>query len=237
MWQSRHLKYAVTKRISGCALFLWQWILETSQKEAGIIEINLKDFNCFVEKRRGRAYDPHTLKLAIAKLIAANVLEDFSLSAFKWFWKRVRIRSIELLVEGVKPPKRKSAKIPTPDTISDLECSNLEAVAGEANTSSSSDLNPEGEDLEARKIMLCQSIGANYTKKEARFLSTFSWEQLTAAIKCAIAYGLDKIERPCGWLRWALETNHAQVEAERAYYSSSGGNSYTASELFRMLTN
>lgn len=202
-------------RLPASARELWQWILEAQAGSSAEVEFNLKSFNAWVEKQRGKPHDVKTVKSAAKRLVDCGAFKDLKCDGFKWNWKRWIVMPINLIVNPIK--RRKSSL--GMEEIPDLEVSNPQFADNDALTTTTN----LDEDL-TTKVEACARAGIDYQQKEASFLRSFTLEQ----VKKAIAYFLFKrkdIDYPEGWFRASLEGNYADqylVSQERNQYSTSG---------------
>ena len=69
MWNKKHDKFAYNQGLMPSSAFLLRWILRKAKlNEICELEIDLKKFNTWVGKERGKPYHRRTLDLAIAQL-------------------------------------------------------------------------------------------------------------------------------------------------------------------------
>lgn len=188
-WTDQHNEFCLKHQLPASVRALWQWLLEAKEETGCEIEFNLKQFNAWVERWRGKAYDPKTLKSAAERLLEIGAFIDEKCTGFTWFWKRWIVRPINLLVSPLKPRKKvqQSGKIPDP-------ChSNPQSVVGEDIAAAAI---PNSEILDA-----CEQAGIPFRKSEAGNLLKNSMSDVLLAIAHFWCRGgHEKIENPQGWL-------------------------------------
>lgn len=189
-WTDKHNAFCLQERLPASTRALWQWLLEQRQEGSSEIEFDLKDFNKWVEKKRGYPLDVKTLKYARDRLIECGVVSWFK--QFTWSIWRWVIKPINLLVYPVVKPQRKDSykKEETPDP----DASNPQSVADDALAAAAS--NSEAEILET-----CSEAQIPFRRSEAGNLLSHS----VAEVRSAIAHfwcrgGHEKIKNPQGWL-------------------------------------
>ncbi len=221
-WTDKHNEFCVKHRLPASARELWQWILETQAGTSAEVEFNLKSFNAWVEKQRGKPHDVKTVKSAAQRLVDCGAFKDLKCDGFKWNWKRWIIMPIEEIVKRIKRRKNSVDTGENPNS----DAPNPQSADEEVITTTTfSQGGRDDEDLK-QKLDLCHEAGIEYQSKEAGFLRTFSLEQ----IKKAIAYFLFKrndIDYPEGWFRKCLEDNYAE-----RYLESLERNQHFGSGLF-----
>jgi hypothetical protein len=121
----KHLRLCVERKIRGCARELWQWVIQ--RLGHGEVEFDLKKFNRWIELRRGKPYDPKTLKDAVIKLHESGLIQDMGLepdgsNRYKWNWRRWLVKPIEVFNKPV--PKSPSGNSPKPEQNPEKDPSN-----------------------------------------------------------------------------------------------------------------
>lgn len=102
-WTPEHTAFALQHHLTPAAKLLWQWLVD-NQGKSPELEPDLKDFNNWVEKYRGKGYCRDTLKAAIAKLEEAGIVR--LVKKFTWNIWRLILRSTGILVNPPKPQKK-----------------------------------------------------------------------------------------------------------------------------------
>lgn len=172
-WTDKHNEFCLKHKLPASVRALWQWLLEEKQEGKSELEFDLKDFNKWVEKKRGYPFDVKTLKYARDRLMNSEVVcycKEFTWSVWRW-----ALRPINLLVDPVVKPLRRSSYDcgETPDK----DASNPHSADGDVLTTTT-DLD---ENL-ATKVEACEQAGIRYMGRSRDFLRSFTWEQVTKAI-------------------------------------------------------
>jgi hypothetical protein len=208
IWTKKHTTFSVQNRLTPTARELWQWLLDEIPEGSSEI-IDLRDFNKWVKKTRGFPHDPKTVKSAAKQLRDAGVLiHDKSYTAYVWRWT---LKSINLLLFPIsRPTKKKSALAPQ---IPDLDPSNPESPVDEAITTTTVLEDSETDDF-TQKLDACKKAGIYYEPKDAKFLRSFSLQEVLKAILYFL-FNRDGVRKPEGWFKVCLEDNWAAKEEER----------------------
>jgi hypothetical protein len=208
IWTKKHTTFSVQNRLTPTARELWQWLLDEIPEGSSEI-IDLRDFNKWVKKTRGFPHDPKTVKSAAKQLRDAGVLiHDKSYTAYVWRWT---LKSINLLLFPIsRPTKKKSALAPQ---IPDLDPSNPESPVDEAITTTTVLEDSETDDF-TQKLDACKKAGIYYEPKDAKFLRSFSLQEVLKAILYFL-FNRDGVRKPEGWFKVCLEDNWAAKEEQR----------------------
>ena len=208
LWTKKHTTYSVQNRLTPTARELWQWLLDEIPEGSSEI-IDLRDFNKWVKKTRGFPHDPKTVKSAAKQLRDPGVLIHPKIyTAYVWRWT---LKSINLLLFPIsRPTKKKSALAPQ---IPDLDPSNPESPVDEAITTTTVFEDSETDDF-TQKLDACKKAGIYYEPKDAKFLRSFSLQEVLKAILYFL-FNRDGVRKPEGWFKVCLEDNWAAKEEER----------------------
>lgn len=77
-WNALHNAYCLEQKFPASVRTLWQWLLEQAENSHCEIEFDLKDFNKWVEKKRGYPFDVKTLKYARDRLMNSKVVSHLN---------------------------------------------------------------------------------------------------------------------------------------------------------------
>ena len=178
-----HDAHCLEHKLTGSAKLLWQWLVYKGEGQE--LEPDLKeDFNNWVGKKRGKPYDPKTLKTAIKQLIDCAVIN--LLHRFSWKEYKIFLRPLEWLA-----PKKKSRN---PEQISNLYPSNPEP---------SEDLVKQ-QQLSSSNHDLLQNEGFQFNTVEPEVLNRPENEVKLSVVMFKLRGGFEKIPNPEGWLRTCL---------------------------------
>ena len=95
---------------------LWRWInLKIKSDTSTELEIDLKQFNTWIAKHRGKGYDPKTLKEAFNQLLEQTDGLFIELKKVTWFYFKIIVRPLSFVAEkncgeSGKHPKTKDPK-------------------------------------------------------------------------------------------------------------------------------
>ena len=183
LWTDKHDAHCLEHKITASAKLLWQWLVYKGEGQE--LEPDLKeDFNKWVGKKRGKPFDPKTLKTAIKQLADCAVINI--LHRFSWKEYKIFLRPLEWLV-----PKKKSRN---PEQISNLYPSNPEL---------SEELDKQ-QQLTSSNHDLLQSEGFQFNTVEPEVLNRPENEIKLSVVMFKLRGGSKKIPNPEGWLRTCL---------------------------------
>jgi hypothetical protein len=174
-WTDKYDAYCLEHGLTPSAKLLWQWLVYQGENQE--LEPELKEeFNQWVGKKRGKPYDPKTLKTAIKQLsdcAVINILREFS-----WKVYRIFLRPLEWLT-----PKKKSRN---PAQISNLDPSNSTSVEKGDDYNNTIIIPPlsDAEEKELRRrigiIKLCEEYG--YKDYQKLISSCYSLKEIKAGL-------------------------------------------------------
>jgi hypothetical protein len=197
MWTKKHAAYSLQQKLPPAAQYLWQWLEETKTLDKPV-EPDLRDFNKWVARHRGKGYCRQTVKDAFSKLSECGIvraLKNFG----HWAIHRVIVRAIESLM----PPKPKPKKnLRSENSICDSDPSNPQSVKHVCSSSS----NSLSEANKAEVLQVCADHGIHYSPDKPAKVFEHPVEDVKQAIKLFYTRGgHQKITNPCGWLIECLE--------------------------------
>lgn len=205
----RYIKIALSKNLTPTARELWQWLLSDMKPDQSEIEFDLKKFNTWVAKQRGKPHDPKTIKRAAQQLMDSGIVSYFK--RFTWSVWRWVIKPIDFLVEACVPQKRKKS-LPE-GQIPETQPSNPCTVENEYPTTATVSLS-SGDPQFGEKLEACQKAGIYYEPKDAKFLAGFPLEKVLASIVYFLQHR-ENVYKPEGWFRVCLEEDWVGQEQER----------------------
>ena len=85
-WTKRHQEISLEYELPPAAVNLWQWLLR-HESQLELREIDLKDFNLWLGKKRGKPYHRETIKTAIKKLLDIGVVVGRKLGEYWYLWE------------------------------------------------------------------------------------------------------------------------------------------------------
>lgn len=197
-WTEKHDAYCLQNRLTPTAKLIWQWLIHTERPEEA--EPDLKQFNAWAAKHRGKPFHRDTLKKAWDDLIEADIIHP--IKQFTWAIWRVVIRPINLLLYPISTP-RKQSRFEENDR--DSQPSNALVASDEVIAAAATDIKND------IRVVTCEEAGITYSNPS--FLRKFSLGKVRAAIALFFERGghgvdcdgLPHISNPRGFVRDALE--------------------------------
>lgn len=187
VWTKDHHAFAVARKIPPAAYHLWQWLLRLGD-ELDELEPDLREFNEWVEKERGRGYCRDTLKNSLALLAEIGVVK----LGKKYHWHTWNAMCVPL--DYLKPKAKNSRKR---DRFRGFDPRKAQVV-DRAVEQQQHDLI---ENVKARLL----DAGIRFQHKYLKRICKFGLEKVEKAI--ALFHhrgGRDNIHNPPGWLTWCL---------------------------------
>ncbi|HLO84909.1 MAG TPA: hypothetical protein VK203_07840 [Nostocaceae cyanobacterium] len=191
-WTSKHDAFCLENRVTPSAKLLWHWLEALAKgNHDQELEPDLKDFNKWVEKHRGKGFCRLTLKNALAQLIDLRVVD--LIKQFTWSIVRIATRPLEWL----KPKKN----------LRQRNKNYAQQPSNQQNTDdaqySSSNYSLSEEELAEHEAVLteCENAGIVFDPIQSPEILDYTHEEVKAAIKLFHQRGgHKKIKNPQGWL-------------------------------------
>ena len=185
-WTYKHEEYCLKNRIPRAAQLLWESLLKQGKVNIET-EPDLKDFNVWIKRHRGKSYCRNTLKDAFNKLVECRVINLVK----KYTWNIVKIvtRPLEYL-----KPKRKLQKRNVFDT---LDSSNACKYDGR--------YSQQQHILITNNKLLFSEYGISFNDTETKILDRPRNEILLSIVCYQIRLKTTEIRNPQGWIRTCLE--------------------------------
>lgn len=101
-WTHKHEEYCLKNQIPRAAQLMWEWLIKNGQCNIEI-EPDLKDFNNWIGRHRGKPYCRNTIKSAFNCLVESRVIN--LVKRYTWCIVKILTRPLEFL-----RPKRKLQK-------------------------------------------------------------------------------------------------------------------------------
>lgn len=115
MWTKKHDEFCLSQGLRPSSKLLMAWIIrKTKGLIAMEVEIDLKDFNKWIGKKRGKPYDRKTLKSAIAQLLDRTEGLIVSLYEITWYYFKLIVKPLSYLSRENKPKTGKSPQSKSP---------------------------------------------------------------------------------------------------------------------------
>jgi len=117
-WTKRHQEICLEHKLPPAAAHLWQWLNRRSKYEA--LEVDLKNFNTFIGKKRQVPYHRETLKSAIARLLEIGVIVGRKIGGYWNIWDLEVLDPSNLFKatqekEGSEPPHKTAESVSEAD--------------------------------------------------------------------------------------------------------------------------
>ncbi len=113
-WNKKNDQFALWCGLRPSSMLLLRWILRRSKlNQVGEIEIDLRVFNAWVAKNRGRAYDAKTIREAIAQLDQKTQGLVLITKSYTPWIKKVLVRPLEMVLQIKSQKQEKHPKLQT----------------------------------------------------------------------------------------------------------------------------
>jgi hypothetical protein len=217
-WTEKHLRIALQRELTPSARDLYEYlVLEGYEGKPQVLD--LREFNKFILKRRGKAYDRRTIKSAQIFLENCGLLT--ACKKFTAFVHHVTLRCVSGLFT---PKKQADNQCKSRSLNATLQPSNGTNAAQEGLTTTTNLINqlPEEfvEELETN-LELCEQAGIFYDSADVPEILAEDPQDVKAAIAYYKEYSSrKKVRNPQGFLRKCLQ---------RRWWESKGAPSFTAS--------
>ncbi len=111
-WNKKNVQFALSCGLRASTVFLLQWILWRAKRgEVCEIEIDLRVFNKFIERDRGRPYDRKTIKEALAQLDEKTQGLVVITKSYTWAIHKVIVRPLSMVLQQKSQTGDKSPKL------------------------------------------------------------------------------------------------------------------------------
>ncbi len=184
-WTEKHEKFCYENKLCPCARALWQWLLKHKDDEP-----DLKEFNSWVSKYRGKPYCRPHLKLAFNQLVECRVI--VLVKQFTWHLVRIVTRSLADLFPKKNSRNQRKSYAEQP--------SNPEILKeGDYNSNNSSYTDSEKQEI----LLECATNGIFFNPKQDTDLFNYPRGDITHALdyySCLLPRSKKRILNPPGWL-------------------------------------
>lgn len=94
IWTEKHNRFCIEHDLSKSAVALWQWLMRRERPDeiSGRLPTDLREFNEWVAKLRGKPYSKTTVKRAVAVLENAGAIKVKHLKP--WMAKHIVLREV-----------------------------------------------------------------------------------------------------------------------------------------------
>ncbi|WP_088243839.1 hypothetical protein [Calothrix rhizosoleniae] len=188
-WTHKHDEFCLENQITPSAKLMWQWLLREG-KIGTELEPDLKEFNKWVCKYRGKPYCRPQVKAAFNQLVECRVIQ--LVKTFTWHLVRIVTRTIADLFpkKNCRHQHKSYAEQP----------SNPEIIKEEEYNSNNSSYT----DSEKQEILLeCATNGIFFNPKQDTDLFNYPRGEITHALdyySCLLPRSKKRILNPPGWL-------------------------------------
>ena len=180
-WTKQHDEFCLKNSLKPSARLIWEWMLTTKNNT---VEPDLKDFNRWIKRHRGKSYHRDTIKRSWQQLIDVGVIEPKK--KYSWNVWRIVLKPISDFIRSRKrsQPRKKNRGSSPGNLINGAK----RFIAAAANIE------------EVKEILsLCRESGIEFF--ETHNLLKFSLEEVVRSLGLFWQRGgHEKIGNPCGWL-------------------------------------
>lgn len=197
-WTKKHAEFCLRQKLRPSTTLLTQFILRRSNNyQVEEIELDLRVFNSWVAKARGRGFDRKTLREAIRQLDEQTeglimVTKDYS----PWI-KKVLVRPLKMVLEQNSRTKVKTPKLKTGDPMFDEQHKKTRKLQQQQNIS--------------KLDTFLRKVGLNYTPDNLMRiwrLAGRSWSEMTTAVEYLLhshSTQTEGVRKPHGFLVESLK--------------------------------
>lgn len=115
MWTKKHDEFCLSKGLRPSSKLLLAWLVRQARSFTAIeVEIDLRIFNKWIGKKRGKPYDRKTLKGAIAQLLNRTEGLIVELKQVSWYYFKLIVKPLSYLQREEKPKTGKSSQSKSP---------------------------------------------------------------------------------------------------------------------------
>jgi len=194
-WTKKHQELCLLKKLPPVACNLWQWLLRREQ-QAELREIDLRDFQTWVGKRRSKPYHRETIKGGMKNLIDTGIILGRKLGEYWYLWDlRVLDPSKILEADQKNEASNSTEKVPKP----------LQSVEDEKELFEQQQQNNTPWSYQPEVIKLLEDNGIPLSKP---LLKRHRWRSLEEWTNALTLYwfngGPEAIGNPLGWLNHCL---------------------------------
>ncbi len=192
-WTEKHDEFCLHNKLTPCAKLLWQWLIRQKDDEP-----DLKEFNNWVRKHRGKPYCRPSIKTAFNQLVECRVISV--VKQFTWHLVRIITRSLEDLFPKKKCRNGNKNYATQPSTPQSVEKEDY-----------SSSINLREPDLDskfAKNLSYLQHEGFQFDLNEIEVLAHERRELELSVILFKVRGHNRKILNPEGWLRTCLRKRY-----------------------------
>jgi hypothetical protein len=113
-WNKKNDQFALVCGLRPSSMLLLRWILRRAKlNQVGEIEIDLRVFNAWVAKNRGRAYDAKTIREAISQLEEKTQGLVLITKSYTPWVKKILVRPLEMVLQNCDQKLGKHPKLKT----------------------------------------------------------------------------------------------------------------------------
>jgi hypothetical protein len=122
-WTKKHQEWRLRFNLRQSTTELWQWI---NRKTKGVtteeLEIDLRQFNQWIGRKRYKPYDRKTVKSAIAQLLEQTNGLITEHKKVNWYYYKIVVKPISFLDQRAIPKKEQDPNNLTTESASDGRC-------------------------------------------------------------------------------------------------------------------
>ena len=186
-WTKRHQEISLEYGLPPAAVHLWQWLLR-HESQLELHEIDLKDFNKWLSKKRGKPYHRDTIKTAISKLLEIGVIVGRKLGEYWYLWD-LRVNQPQNLFGQ---PERKSVPN-TPDETPEQP----------------SEAQLKKEAFKQQQQLIIQLLEEHNLPISKDLIKRHCWKNISEWESSILLFycrgGQEQIKNPSGWLNQCLK--------------------------------
>ena len=116
-WTKKHDEFCLLHKITASsAVLLFKYIIRrTKTVTTEELEIDLKNFNCWIKQKRGKGYDPKTLKEAIAMICDRSDGMVVEFKHYSWYCRKLIVKPVTFFAKKKSPKIGEDTKTESPN--------------------------------------------------------------------------------------------------------------------------
>lgn len=186
-WTKRHQEISLEYELPPAAVNLWQWLLR-HESQLELREIDLRDFNLWLGKKRGKPYHRETIKTAIKKLLEIGVVVGRKLGEYWYLWE-LRLNEHSKKFQETQVTLNQNLPNETPESVSEASL--------------------KKEAFQQQQRLIIQLLKEHNLPISKDLIKRHCWKNISEWESSILLFycrgGQEEIKNPPGWLNQCLK--------------------------------